>query len=85
MLALLERYESDNFGSKLYGMLHHWANNIFKLGILRVDECTAILASFPGLFTVQFLIACSMQKLQLHDQKLDGGKAWEQGYSYMYM
>ena len=42
------------------------------------------VASFPGLPTIQFLIACTMQKLDsgkaASDQKLDGGKAWEQSY-----
>ena len=39
-----------------------------------------IIASFPGLPTVQFLIACSMQKQNLYtasDQKLEPGKVWE--------
>ena len=40
------------------------------------------LASFPGLPTIQFLIACSVNlrfyTLQVI-KKLDGGKAWEQG------
>ena len=47
--------------------------------LLKIDRykqiCGKILvASFPGLLTVQFLIACS-----ICNQKLDGGKAWEQG------
>ena len=43
------------------------------LSTLRVGPLgTTILASFPGLPTVQFLHTAS-------DQKLDSGKAWERG------
>ena len=44
-----------------------------------------MVASFPGLPQLQFLIACSMQKRFLHtesDQKLELGKAWERGWVY---
>ena len=44
------------------------------------------LASFPGFPALQFLITCSVQFLiacSMHtakEQKLDGEKAWKQGY-----
>ena len=44
------------------------------------------VASFPGLPTIQFLIACTMQRSKLDsgktasNQELDGGRAWERSY-----
>ena len=39
------------------------------------------VASFPGLPTIQFLMACIMYIAS--DQKLDSRKAWEQGHMYI--
>ena len=50
----------------------HFTKNVHVL--LLYDTC---IASFPGLPTVQFLIACSFLLHTASDQKLDGGKAWE--------
>ena len=42
-------------------------------------ECVTGKLRIPGLPTVQFLIACSMQKDTASDQKLEGRKGWEWG------
>ena len=67
-----------------------------KLGFSHVavyiSKCSCnmhvLLASFPGLPWLQFLITYGMQKSMLlppflhtaSDQKLEPGKAWERGY-----
>ena len=38
-----------------------------------IAQSSFFLASFPGLPSIQFLIACSMQKQR------DSGKVWERG------
>ena len=63
------------------GFLAHWHYSFLKDLSNRLRQATGdessytylILALFPGLPQLQFLIACSMQKLE-------PGKAWERGY-----
>ena len=62
---------------KLVSNLHGWPTCTTTKSCskaLHSFSCLAVLTSFPGLTWLQFLIACSMQKLK-------PGKAWEWGHA----
>ena len=82
--ALLQSFPNIIVMCAIYEYLKYAC--VANCGVVLNCEGPVELASFPGLPQLQFLIACSMQKLlapfllTASDQKLEPGKAWERGY-----